>query len=183
VGDLLDVVHQREQLPLRAHLAFPAQREAAHPLVLNICKRRHNRGDAAAVDPSPLTPIVSQLCRSGPQPQPAVHVLYVLSSNCAASRARGSAPAPHARERPLRRRGLSLALSHPRLAPVPGAASSCARSRVVSFQFKRRYPSAAGEWRHRMTGSEGALPPCPRTTAAARARRQGRGPFESKLCA
>jgi hypothetical protein len=118
-----------------------------------------------------LTPVVSPLCRSGPEPQPAAHVLYALSSNCAASRARGCAPAPHARERPLKRRGLSLALSRPGLAPVPGAAFSRARSRVASFEPKCPCASAVGEWRHRMTGGKSAVPPCPQTTAPARARR------------
>jgi hypothetical protein len=51
----------------------------------------------------------------------AVALICVLISDRVAVRARGFAPAPHARERPLKRRGLSLALLHPELAPVQGA--------------------------------------------------------------
>lgn len=51
---LLDVVHQAEQLPLRAHLAQTPEREAAQPLVVpQLGEHRLHGGDAPAVQAAP----------------------------------------------------------------------------------------------------------------------------------
>jgi len=50
---LLDVVHQAEELPLRIDLLPPAQGEAIQPLVVTqVGKHRLHRGEASAVEPS-----------------------------------------------------------------------------------------------------------------------------------
>ncbi len=49
---LLDVVHQTEELPLRIHLLLPAQREAIQPLVVSeVGKHRFHGGEAPAIEP------------------------------------------------------------------------------------------------------------------------------------
>jgi hypothetical protein len=54
VRQLLDVVHQTVQLPLRAHLVPSPKREAAQPLVMpQIGKHRLDRADALAVQLPP----------------------------------------------------------------------------------------------------------------------------------
>jgi hypothetical protein len=53
VGNLLDVVHQGEQLPLGIDLSFAAQREASHALVLEIGEHRFDDGDALVVGEAP----------------------------------------------------------------------------------------------------------------------------------
>jgi hypothetical protein len=50
VGNLLDIVHHRKQLPLRVHLGAAPEPEAAHPLVLEVGKNGFNSLHALAVD-------------------------------------------------------------------------------------------------------------------------------------
>ena len=53
--DLLDVVHQAEEIPLRAHLRSAPERETAHALVVtDVRKHRLDRRDALAVQSSAL---------------------------------------------------------------------------------------------------------------------------------
>ena len=47
---LLDVVHQAEELPLRIDFLLPAQREAVQPLVVaEVAEHRLHRGEAPAI--------------------------------------------------------------------------------------------------------------------------------------
>jgi hypothetical protein len=49
-GNLLDVVHQTEQLPLRVHFLLAAQSKSIHPLVLEIPEHRLYDGNALVVN-------------------------------------------------------------------------------------------------------------------------------------
>ena len=63
-GQLLDVVHQAIQPPLRAHLVFAAQREPVQPLVVpDVAKHRLHRADALAVAPPSLWAVDALLHR------------------------------------------------------------------------------------------------------------------------
>lgn len=53
VSDLLDVVDDGEELPLRIHLGSSPKREASHALVLKVAEDRFHRGDASVVDGAP----------------------------------------------------------------------------------------------------------------------------------
>ncbi len=59
VHQFLDVVHQAEQLPLRAHLAQAPEREAAQPLVVpKVGEHRLHGGDAPAGHASHPAPLL-----------------------------------------------------------------------------------------------------------------------------
>lgn len=53
MGNLLDVVHQGEELPLGIDLALAAQREPPHPLVLEVGEHRLDDGDALVISVAP----------------------------------------------------------------------------------------------------------------------------------
>ena len=53
MGDLLDVVYQREQLPLCIDFGFAAQGEAPQPLVLEVGEHRFDNGDTLIIDIAP----------------------------------------------------------------------------------------------------------------------------------
>ncbi len=48
-GQLLDVVHDREELPLCADLLLTAERESSHALVLDVDEDRFDRSHAPTV--------------------------------------------------------------------------------------------------------------------------------------
>ena len=54
MGDLLDVVYQGEQLPLRIDLALTTQRKASHALVLEVGEHRFHDGDALIIGKATL---------------------------------------------------------------------------------------------------------------------------------